>query len=43
MVIGDSKLKKGQCIAVGDRMKPNGTVGPATPVVISITSFDERE
>ena len=37
------KLKKGQCIAVGDRMKPNGTVGPATPVVISITSFDERE
>lgn len=37
------KLKKGQCIAVGDKMKPNGTVGPAAPVVTSITSFDERE
>lgn len=36
------KLKKGQCIAVGDKMKPNGTVGPAAPVVTSITSFDER-
>lgn len=36
------KLKKGQCIAVGDKMKPNGTVGPAAPVVTSITPFDER-
>ena len=36
------KLKKGQCIAVGDKMKANGTVGPAAPVVTSITSFDER-
>lgn len=37
------KLKKGQCIAVGDKMKPNGTVGPAAPVVASITAFEERE
>lgn len=36
------KLKKGQCIAVGDKMKPNGTVGPAAPVVTSITAFGER-
>ena len=37
------KLKKGQCIAVGDKMKPNGTVGPAAPVLTSVTSFEERE
>lgn len=37
------KLKKGQCIAVGDKMRPNGTVGPAAPVVTSITSFEGRE
>lgn len=36
------KLKKGQCIAVGDKMKANGTVGPAAPAVTSITSFSER-
>ena len=36
------KLKKGQCIAVGDKMKPNGTVGPAAPTVTNITSFNER-
>lgn len=36
------KLKKGQCIAVGDKMKPDGTVGPTAPVVTSITSFDKR-
>ena len=24
-------------------MKPNGTVGPAAPVLTSVTSFDERE
>lgn len=35
-------LKKGQCIAVGDKMKPNGTVGPALPVVTSIVPFEER-
>ena len=37
------KLKKGQCIVVGDKMRQNGTVGPAKPVVTSITSFEERE
>lgn len=36
------KLKKGQCIAVGDKMKANGTVGPAAPVVTEITSFTDR-
>lgn len=36
------RLKKGQCVAVGDKMKANGTVGPAAPVVTSITAFDER-
>lgn len=36
------KLKKGQCIVVGDRMKPNGDIGSAKPVVTSIMSFEER-
>lgn len=36
------RLKKGQCIAVGDKMKPNGIVGPALPTVTSITSFEKR-
>ena len=36
------KMKKGQCIAVGDQMKANGTVGPAAPVVTDITSFADR-
>lgn len=36
------KLKKGQCIVVGDKMKPNGLVGPSAPVVTNITSFTER-
>lgn len=36
------KLKKGQCIAVGDKMKANGTVGPAAPVVTNISSFESR-
>ena len=36
------KLKKGQCIAVGDKMKPNGIVGPAEPVVTNISSFEDR-
>ena len=36
------KLKKGQCIVVGDKMKPNGLVGPSAPVVTNITSFAER-
>ena len=36
------KLKKGQCIAVGDKMKSNGKVGPSAPVVTNIASFEER-
>lgn len=36
------KLKKGQCIAVGDKMKPNGSVGPAAPVVTNVSPFDVR-
>lgn len=35
-------LKKGQCIAVGDRMRRNGSVGPAVPVVTSVASFEKR-
>ena len=37
------KLKKGQCIVVGDKMKPNGTVGPAAPTVVHVSSFEKRE
>lgn len=37
------KLKKGQCIAVGDKMKPNGSVGPAAPAVVNVTAFDKRK
>ena len=37
------KLKKGQCISVGDKMKPNGSVGPAAPVLTSIISFEGRD
>ena len=36
------KLRKGQCIVVGDKMKADGTVGPAEPTVISISPFDIR-
>ena len=36
------KLKKGQCIAVGDKMKSNGKVGPSAPVVTNIAPFEER-
>ena len=36
------KLKKGQCIVVGDKIKANGTVGSAAPVVTTISSFDTR-
>lgn len=36
------KLKKGQCIVVGDKMRANKTVGPAAPVVTSISPFEER-
>lgn len=36
------KLRKGQCIVVGDKMKPNGSVGPSAPIVTSISAFSER-
>ena len=36
------KLRKGQCIVVGDKMKANGTVGPAAPAVTTISSFADR-
>ncbi|MFQ9119541.1 MAG: hypothetical protein ACLR4N_02760 [Mediterraneibacter faecis] len=36
------RLKKGQCIAVGDKMKPNGLVGPTAPVVVNVSAFDKR-
>ena len=36
------QLQKGQCIAVGDKMKPNGMVGPSSPVVTRILPFIER-
>ena len=36
-------LKKGQCIAVGDKMKSNGKVGPAAPTITSVTSFEKRK
>ena len=36
------KLQKGQCIAVGDKMKANGTVGPSEPSVTKITDFSKR-
>ncbi len=36
------KLQKGQCIAVGDKMKTNGTVGPSEPTVTKISDFSKR-
>ena len=36
------KLKKGQCIVSGDRMKATGSVGPLEPVVTNITDFSKR-
>lgn len=35
-------LKKGRCIVVGDRLKKNGTFGGSQPVVVSVSSFEER-
>ncbi len=36
------RLKKGRCIVVGDRLKKNGTFGGSQPVVVSVSSFEER-
>lgn len=38
-----SNLKKGQCIVVGNRVRPDGTFGSARPVVTSVLSFEKRE
>lgn len=35
-------LKKGQCIAIGERVKPNGKFGIVKPTITSVTSFNER-
>ncbi|MEG0190191.1 MAG: DUF87 domain-containing protein [Lachnospiraceae bacterium] len=35
-------LKKGQCIATGERVKPDGKFGIVKPTITSVTSFDER-
>lgn len=35
-------LKKGQCIAVGERVKKDGKFGLAKPTITSVTSFDGR-
>lgn len=36
-------LQKGQCIVQGDRLKPNGQFGSQRPVLVSVTSFKERQ
>jgi len=38
-----TNLKKGQCIVVGDRVRPDGTFGSARPIVTSVLSFEKRE
>lgn len=35
-------LKKGQCITVGERLKPDGKFGIVKPTITSVTSFGER-
>jgi len=35
-------LNKGQCIVVGERVKPNGTFGQTKPTITSIIPFKER-
>ena len=37
------KLKKGQCIVVGDRVGANGKFGATKPTLTSVTAFEERE
>ena len=36
------KLKKGECIVVGDRIGQNGIFAPTRPTVTTVTSFEER-
>lgn len=35
-------LKKGQCIVVGDRVRPDGTFGQVKSTITNVTSFNER-
>ena len=35
-------LKKGQCIAVGDRLRLDGTFGQTKPTITSVSPFEER-
>ncbi|SFC69934.1 ATP-binding protein [Butyrivibrio sp. YAB3001] len=35
-------LKKGQCIAVGERIKANGDFGQVKPTITNVISFEER-
>ena len=36
-------LNKGQCICVGDRIRPDGSFGSVKPCVVAVESFDGRE
>lgn len=36
-------LRKGQAIAAGDRLRPDGSFGYVRPVITNIASFEERE
>ena len=36
-------LHKGQCVVVGDRVRPDGSFGTFKPTVTNVTSFEERE
>ena len=36
-------LRKGQAIAAGDRLRPDGSFGYVRPVITNIVSFEERE
>lgn len=38
-----TNLNKGQCIVMGDRVRPDGTFGNRRPIVTSVLSFDKRE
>ncbi len=35
-------LKKGQCIVVGDRIRPDGTFGQVKSTITNVTAFNER-
>ena len=37
-----TSLKKGHCFVLGDRLRPDGTLGQGKPTITSVTSFDKR-